>query len=88
MSQESSQSQHILAGVFVAGHAAMNVAVVREEIVLWYTSRRGGGGVIEEPTLSQRGLRRPVELCGTEEASLEDSQTHVCLSRRVGHCPE
>ena len=74
VSHESSQSQHILAGVFVAGHAAMIVSAVGEAIVLWYASRRGGEGVQEAPTLSQSGLRRPVVLSGTEESFLEETK--------------
>ena len=81
VSKESSQSQRILAGVFVAGHAAMIVAVVGEAIVLWYTSRRGGGRVIAAPALSQTARRRSVQLSGTQEAELEQAQTHPRLSR-------
>ena len=56
-SQESSESQHILAGVLVAGHVVMIVAVVAEAIVLCYASRQTGREVVDGPNPFLSALR-------------------------------
>ena len=68
VSRESSQSQRILAGVFVAGHAAMILAVVGEAIVLWYASRQGREDLVGGPAPPQRDVQRPGLYLGQEEA--------------------
>lgn len=57
VSQESSESQHIFAGVLVTGHVVMIVAVVVESIGLCYSSRQAKHNVIEESNPSRNALR-------------------------------
>lgn len=56
VSQESSESQHVLAGVLVAGHIVMIVAVVAEAFAIFIAARRKRR-VVEESTPRQRAFR-------------------------------
>lgn len=58
VSQESIDSQKVLAGVLVAGHVVMIVAVVAEGIGLWFAGRQKRR-VVEEKYPSRRALRMP-----------------------------
>lgn len=85
VSRESSESQNILAGVFVAGHAAMIAAVVGEAIVLWRASRRGGENLVNEHSPSKKDLQRPDLSSGQEEANLQQrNQTNHARASVTG----
>lgn len=58
VSQESSDSQKVLAGVLIVGHLVMIVAVVAEAFALYFAAR-WKRRVVEEPGPSQRSLRTP-----------------------------
>lgn len=77
VSQESSESQHIFAGVLVTGHVVMIVAVVVEAIGLCCASRHAEHDVVEEPAPSRSVPReRSAETVGSaEEESGENFQT-------------
>ncbi len=78
VSQESSESQKILAGVLVAGHVVMIVVVVAEAIGICYAST-GSGNVLEEHIPSQRRFQRPTIGSGLETASNQDLHTDGVL---------
>ena len=58
VSQESSGSQKVLAGVLILGHVAMILAVVAEALSLYFVAKRKRR-VVEEPGPYQRSLRTP-----------------------------
>ena len=57
VSEESSESQHALAWVLVAGHVVMVVTIVVETIALYYAAREEGR-VVEKDVASQNPIRK------------------------------